>query len=123
MAFPRFPARVLLVAIIVGLVGGGLVACGGGGGGAADDITVVNPRLVQTPGGERSFTGTLVNKRSQSLSIAQVEVALYDEGGSPVETIRIDVKEVPAQDSVDFSGTIDSDRPFSQAQVQNILAP
>jgi hypothetical protein len=115
------PARSLLLALVVGAMGGGLLACGNDG--AATDVEVVNPRLVQTPNGQRSFTGTLVNDRSRALSIAQIEVALYDDAGSPVETIQIDVKDVPAQDSVDFSEEIDSDRSFNQAQVQNILTP
>lgn len=78
---------------------------------------------MQTPNGDRSFTGTLVNRRPNALSIAQVEVALYDEGGSPVETMRIEVKNVPSQDSVSFSGKIDSDQAFRQAQVQSVLTP
>jgi hypothetical protein len=57
------------------------------------------------------------------LSIAEVEVALYDENGSSVETVRIEVKDIPAQDSVDFSGPIDSDQSFRQAQVKSVLTP
>jgi hypothetical protein len=121
MVFSLSPVRSLLVALVVGAVGGGLLACGSEK--SATDVNVVNPRLVKTPSGERSFTGTLVNERPQSLSIAQVGVTLYDDAGSPVETIQIDVKDVPAQDSVDFSETIDSDRAFNQAQVQSVLAP
>lgn len=121
MPHSDFPVRSLLIVLIVGTASGGLLGCGGEKG--ATDVTVVNPRLVKTPSGQRSFTGTLVNKRSRSLSIAQIEVALYDNEGSPVETVRIDVKDVPAQDSVSFSETIDSDRVFNQAQVQNILTP
>jgi hypothetical protein len=97
------------------------VACGSGQGGA--DLRVVEPRLVQTPSGERSFTGTLVNERANALSIAQVEVALYDDDGTPVERIQIEVSDVPARDSVEFSQPIDSDLRFSQAQVQRVLAP
>jgi len=78
---------------------------------------------MMTPNGERSFTGTLVNRRSSTISIAQIDVALYDDRGSEVETVRIEVKDVPPQDSVDFSEKIDSDRSFSQAQVKSILTP
>ena len=117
----RFSTRFLLIPIIVGAVAAGLLACGGDE--TATGVEVVNPRLVQTASGQRSFTGTLVNERSRSLSIAQIELALYDDGGSPVETVRFDVRDVPAQDSVSFSERIDSDRSFSQAQIQNILTP
>ena len=117
----RTSARRLLAVLVAAgliLIGG---ACGGEQGGT--DLEVVEPRLVQTPGGERAFTGTLVNNRSSALSIAQIEVALYDDNGSPVERIRIEVRDVPARDSVEFSQPIDSDRPFSQAQVQSVLTP
>ncbi len=117
----RSPVRLLLIALVAGTLGLGFLACGDNQ--STKGVDVVNPRLVQTPNGDRSFTGTLVNRRSKALSIAQVEVALYDEGGSPVETVRFDVKDVPAQDSVSFSEKIDSDRAFTQAQVQSILAP
>jgi len=122
MAFLRFPVRFALHAVLVGAIGLSMFACGGEEG-STEGVTVVQPRLVQTPNGERSFTGTLVNQRSNAISIAQVEVALYDDRGSPVERIQIEVRDIPAQDSVDFSGKIDSDRPFSQAQVQSILTP
>jgi hypothetical protein len=98
-----------------------LAACGSGQSGT--QLEVIEPRLVQAPNGQRAFTGVLVNKRSQRLSVAEVEVALYDDSGSPVETIRIEVNDVPPKDSVEFSGPIDSDRAFSQAQVQSILTP
>jgi len=99
-----------------------VLACGDEEG-TTEDVTVVAPRLVQTPNGERAFTGTLVNPRSNTISIAQIEVALYDDRGSPVETIQIEVRDIPAQDSIDFSSRIDSDQIFSQAQVQSILTP
>lgn len=121
MALSASIVRPLLLAFVVGAVGGGVLACGGDG--AATDVKVINPRLVKIPSGQRAFTGTLVNERSRDLSIAQIEVALYDDAGSTVETVRLDVNDIPAQDSVDFNKKIDSDRPFSQAQVQTILTP
>lgn len=121
MILLRSQLRMLLVVLVVGAIGMSLAACGGQEG--SRDVEVSNPRLVQTPNGERAFAGTLVNDRSSSLSIVQIEVALYDEGGSPVETIRFEVEDIPAQDSVDFSETIDSDRSFQQAQVQSVLTP
>ncbi len=98
-----------------------LGACESGDG--ADNVEIANPRLVQTPGGQRAFTGTLVNTGAKPISIAQVEVALYDDSGSEIETVRIEVENIPAQDSMDFSGTIDSDRAFSQAQVKSVMTP
>jgi hypothetical protein len=115
-------ARRLVLGLVVGSLGLGLFGCGGDNS-TATGVGVVNPRLVKAPDGQRSFTGTLVNERARSLSIAQVEVVLYDDKGSVVETVRIEVKDVPAQDSVDFSEPIDSDRAFRQAQVKSVLTP
>jgi len=114
--------RILLIGMFVGAVGLGVLACGGEEA-RSQDVDVVNPRLVMTPNGDRSFTGTLVNRRSSTISIAQIEMALYDDRGSEIETVRFEVNDVPPQDSVDFSETIDSDRSFRQAQVKSILTP
>lgn len=96
-------------------------ACGSEGG--SEDVSVVEPRLVKTQGGQRSFMGVLVNNRGAPINIAQIEVALYDDDGSEVETILIELSDIPARDSVSFSKDIDSDRAFRQAQVQRILTP
>lgn len=84
---------------------------------------MIEPRLVQTSEGQRAFSGTLVNPGSQTIPVAQVEVALYDDSGSEIETVRIEVEDIPAGDSLEFSGPIDSDRTFSQAQVKSVLTP
>lgn len=105
---------------VAGILALSLLSCGNEQNGA---VEVINPRLVRTPDGSRAFTGTLVNTGTRPLSIAQLDVALYDKNGSTVETIRIEVQDIPAQDSVSFSSTIDSDRSFQQAQVKEIYTP
>lgn len=107
----------VVIALGVGLIG----ACGGDSSGRSAEI--VSPRLVQTPGGERLFAGTLVNTGSATIGVAEIEVALYDDGGARIETMRIQVQDVPPTDSLEFTETIDSDRPIQQAQVQQILIP
>lgn len=116
-----FSVRLLAILFVAGGLGLGSLGCGDEG--EMEDVEVIDPQLTKTPSGTRSFRGTLVNSRPRALSIAQIEVELYDESGSPVETIRFEVKDIPAEDSVSFSETIDSDRPFSQAQVKSILTP
>lgn len=108
----------LLIATV--LLGGLISACGNEQG---QEVEVVNPRLRQTPNGERFFAGTLVNRGASTISIAEIEVALYDTDGSRIETMRIQVQDVSPQDSTEFSDIIDSDRPIQQAQVQRILLP
>ena len=115
------PARpsLLFVGVCVLLVGL-LGACGGD---TNREVEVAEPRLVQTPDGQRVFAGTLVNQGASTIGIAEVEVALYDDQGARIETMRIQVQDVPPQDSVEFNQTIDSDRPIQQAQVREILIP
>lgn len=112
--------RTVTVSVLIGGMAFALVACGSGQG---NDVEVVQPRLIQTANGNRSFTGTLVNNGTTPLPIAEIEVALYDESGNPVETVRIEVNEIPGRDSVQFRQRIDSDLPFSQAQVKSVLTP
>ena len=110
----------LFIAAVAGMAV--LGACGGDGG-ESTDATVVEPRLLQTETGERIFAGTLVNQGSSTIGIAEVEVALYDDQGSRIETMRIQVQDVSPGDSAAFNQTIDSSRPIQQAQVQSILSP
>ncbi|WP_233992556.1 FxLYD domain-containing protein [Salinibacter altiplanensis] len=116
------PVRSLLLFAVAAGVGALVGACGGNGGESAD-ATVVEPRLLQTETGERIFAGTLVNQGSAPIGIAEVEVALYDDQGSRIETMRIQVQDVSPGDSATFNQTVDSNRPIQQAQVQNILSP
>jgi len=108
---------------IVFLAGGLLSVAGCGAESGGGGLEVVEPRLVKTPNGQRAFAGTLINGGTVPISIAQIEVALYDDEGSPVERVQIEVKDIPAGDSLDFSQTIDSDEPFTQAQVQSVYTP
>lgn len=114
----RLPAFIVVSTVVVGLLG----ACGSDTSGRTN-AEVVQPGLVQTPSGERLFRGTLVNQGNSTIAIAEIEVALYDDDGSRIETMRIQVQDVSPSDSMGFSQTIDSDRPIQQAQVQQILVP
>jgi len=114
---PRVVLPALASLLLVGLLG----ACSEGE--TSRDATVVEPRLLQTPNGQRVFAGTLVNQGSSTIGIAEVEIALYDDQGSRIETMRVQVQDVAPGDSADFSQPIDSDRPIQQAQVQNVLIP
>jgi len=118
--FRPSPTPLLLSVLLLGVA---LVGSACNSGGSSSGLEIRNPGLFQGDRGQRFFTGTLVNERSSPISIAQIEVALYDDTGSPVETVRIEVENITPGDSVDFSHRIDSDRSFSQAQVRSILTP
>lgn len=109
--------------LLVGVVFGALLLAGCGGDSNTSDATVVEPRLLQTESGQRVFAGTFVNQGSATIGIAEVEVALYDDQGSRIETMRIQVQDIRPGDSTEFNQTIDSDQPIQQAQVQQILIP
>lgn len=115
------PAGFMTLLVTLALLGG--VASGCGDGERNGNVEVVNPQLLQAPNGDRLFAGTLVNGRSSTIGIAEVEVALYAEDGSQIETMRIQVQDIAPQDSAEFKQVIDSDRPIQQAQVQNVLIP
>jgi hypothetical protein len=118
------PARTFALIVCLVFVGGLVAACGSGGEDASGgNISVVDPRLVQLPDGSRAFSGVLVNGRSETIEVAQVEIALYDDQGGKVETMRIQVDDIAPDDSAQFKTTIDSGLSFSQAQVQKVLTP
>lgn len=116
--------RPLVFAVCLVFAAGFVVACGSGGDDSSGgEISVVDPRLVQLPDGSRAFSGVLVNGRSKAIDVAQVEIALYNDQGGKVETMRIQVDKIAPGDSAQFKGTINSGQPFSQAQVQRVLTP
>jgi len=113
--------RFLLIALLIVGLAGGITGCGPADSGT--DLEVTDARLVQSSNGQRSFAATLVNNEAGTIPFAAVKVAFYGESGMRVETTRIGVQDIPADGRVDFSGPIDSDQAFSQAQVQSILTP
>ncbi len=114
----RFPVFILVSTVLVGLLG-----AWGSGTSERRDEEGGEPGLVQTPSGEQLFRGPLVNQGRSTIAVAEIEGALYDDQGSRIETMRIQVQDVPPQDSVEFNQTIDSDRSIQQGQVQQILIP
>ena len=111
--------------VLLGLTlgsGGLLVACGGSGT-AGDDVAVHNFRYERMPNGNRYFTGTLVNKQSARIPIAEIEVALYGANGSRVGTDQIQVEDIPAQDSMAFRSAANIDESVARVRVRSVLVP
>jgi hypothetical protein len=120
--FRRALLRLLLLLVAsIGL--SGLLAACGGSGTAADDVEVHTFRYERMPNGNRYFSGTLVNKRSRRIPIAEIEVALYGADGSRVGTDQIQVEDIPAQDSLQFRSAANIDESIARVRVRSVLVP
>jgi len=87
-------------------------------------IDVEEPRLVTVSDtGERSFSGTLINKNKKSITVVQVDVALYDAAGLRVGTTAIEVEDVPGDGKKPFSGVLDTDADVARARVVSVAVP
>lgn len=92
---------------------------------AALDAEVEGFRLVREEDGRQVVTGTLVNPSERPISSATVEVALYDQpvepGVEPVETMRLEVRDVGPGARKPFRQTVDTRLRLSGARVRQIL--
>lgn len=89
------------------------------------DAEVEGFRLVREEDGKQVVTGTLFNPTERPISSATVEVALYDQpvepGVEPVETMRLDVRDVAPGERKAFRQTVDTRLRLSGARVRQIL--
>ena len=121
---PRAVSRLLGIAALLTALGlGGLLSACGGSDASTEDVEVQNFRYERMPNGNRYFTGTLVNKRSVRIPIAEIEVALYGSNGSRVGTDQIQIEDIPAQDSVSFRSAANIDESIARVRVRSVLVP
>ena len=89
------------------------------------DAEVEGFRLVREEDGKQVVIGTLFNPTERPISSATVEVALYDQpvepGVEPVETMRLDVRDVAPGERKAFRQTVDTRLRLSGARVRQIL--
>jgi hypothetical protein len=89
------------------------------------DAEVEGFRLVREEDGKQVVTGTIFNPTERPISSATVEVALYDQpvepGVEPVETMRLDVRDVAPGERKTFRQTVDTRLRLSGARVRQIL--
>ena len=89
------------------------------------DAEVEGFRLVREEDGKQVVTGTLFNPTERPISSATVEVALYDQpvepGVEPVETMRLDVRDIAPGERKTFRQTVDTRLRLSGARVRQIL--
>lgn len=89
------------------------------------DAAVEDFRLVREEDGKQVLIGTLVNPTERPIASATVEVALYDQpvepGVEPVETMRLEVRDVAPGERKTFRQTVDTRLRLSGARVRQIL--
>jgi hypothetical protein len=89
------------------------------------DASVEDFRLVREEDGKQVLIGTLVNPTERPISSATVEVALYDQpvepGVEPVETMRLEVRDIAPGERKTFRQTVDTRLRLSGARVRQIL--
>jgi len=124
--FARLAARRALLIVCLFLIGSWGVGCNNSDARdvSASKLDVSNPRLVTIKEtGERSFSGTLINKNAKAVSIVQVDVGLYDATGARVGTTMIEVENVPANSEKTFRGPLNVDYPVAKARVLSVATP
>jgi hypothetical protein len=99
----------------------------GGCGGEQSPLSahVEEFRLVREEDGKQVVTGVLVNPNERPVSSATITVDLYDApveaGVEPVETMRVEVRDVAPGERKRFRQTVDTRLTLSGAKVGRIL--
>lgn len=100
------------------------LAAGCGEAQAPSGVTVEEFRLTREDG-RQVVTGTLANPSDRPLAGVAVEVALYDQpvepGVTPIETIRVEVRDIAPGERKPFRQILDTDHTLSGAQVRQIF--
>lgn len=122
MMATRWKTRLQGLALLVLIAG---IAVGCGEEPVPLDAEIEGFRLVREEDGRQVVTGTLINPTARPISSATVEVALYDQpvepGVEPVETMRLEVRDVPPGERKQFRQTVDTRLRLSGARVRQIL--
>ena len=86
-----------------------------------EPVRVQDFRLVETSSGERQVMGTLHNTTSKVIGNAQIKVALYDANNVQVETMNVNVSDIPAAGEVQFKKPLTTGKKVQGARVQSVL--
>ena len=82
-----------------------LVAAGCGGEAeevVEDPVEVLDFRYVMLPGGARVVTGKLHNRTTETISSAQIQIALYDQDNRFVTTMSVVVRDIDPDEHKPF---------------------
>ena len=110
------------ILVLLAFVLGGVISCGGEENGH-DVVRVEDLRYRLLPGGARILTGILVNERDEMLTVAQIEVSLFDSDNRRISSMFVVVYDIAAGGRRDFREAVDSDLDVQGARVRNIILP
>ena len=100
------------------------LVAGCGEGQAPSGASVEEFRLTREDG-RQVVAGVLVNPSDRHLEGVAVEVALYDQpvepGVAPVETVRVEVRDIAPGERKPFRQVLDTDLTLSGAQVRQVF--
>ena len=86
-------------------------------------INVQNLRYRLLPGGARILTGTVVNDGDDPVSVAQIDVSLFDEDNRRISSMLVVVQNIEARGEKSFRMAVDVDLPIHGARVKSIIIP
>lgn len=111
----------LWIAIVLGLLAVGLSACDGDEPLDSGDVAVEDLGLYEDAVGAKEVAGEIHNRSDKTIQRLIIRVALYDGDGVQIETMNIEIQEVPPEDYVPFSQHVDTDADVQSARVHEIL--
>ena len=84
-------------------------------------VAVLDFRYVQLPGGARVVTGKVHNRTAESISNAQIQIALYDADNRLITTMSVLVKDIAPDHQKPFRQVVDIDDNVQGARVRGVL--
>ncbi|NNE33741.1 MAG: hypothetical protein HKN13_00790 [Rhodothermales bacterium] len=88
---------------------------------APPDLTVENLKYQQLPSGARIVSGELLNKSSQAVPNAQLQLSLFDDNNILVSSMIIVVRDIPAGDRTEFREPVNAEGDVKAARVKSVL--
>lgn len=84
-------------------------------------VRIEDFRLVEGPNGERQVMGTLQNTTAEAIENAQVQISLYDANNVRIDSMSVNVSDIPAEGETEFRQSLDTDAEVAGARVQSVL--
>ena len=109
--------------IVLLVLSGLIVGCGSSTTDSQKRVKVQNVSYMLHPGGARILTGEVKNLSSEDISIAQVEISLFDADNRKVESLNVVVRDILAGGIVSFREAVNSDFDIRGARARAVFIP